>query len=183
MIRRPPRSTLFPYTTLFRSLTIVQALSVSSTSTRSRKSEESRDARTRLAPSGTTWIRGGRTCGSSSTATRGSDRGASSPGKRRSCRMLVEHSSDRSRPASSVRMFDASDRRLYRARQAPPGSDTLGWEEDLMARKKGTKKGAKKGGRRTTKRKTSRKREPGRLRAASRPRRGRPRIPQLEALQ
>ena len=72
--------------------------------------------------------------------------------------MLVEHSSDRSRPASSVRMFDASDRRLYRARQAPPGSDTLGREEDLMARKKGAKKGAKKGGRRTTKRKTSRKR-------------------------
>src|SRR6266446_3731502 len=116
---------------------MVQALSVSSTSTGSRSSEESRDARTRLAPSGTTWMRGGWACG------------ASSPGKRESCRMLVEHSSDRSRPASSVWMFDASDRRLYRARQAPPGSDTLGWEEDLMARKKGAKKGAKKGGRRT----------------------------------
>jgi hypothetical protein len=97
---------------------------------------------------------------SSAIATRGSDFGAVSLGKRESCRMAAKHFSDRSRPASSVRMcvrmFDASDPRLYRARKLHR-SDTLGREEDLMAAKKGSKKGAKKGAKRSTKRKKSRK--------------------------
>src|SRR5205085_5604003 len=70
------------------------------------------------------WMREGRCAGSRVTATRGSDLSAASPEKRESCRMVAEHSSDRSRPASRARiafqMFDASDPRLYRASQAPP---------------------------------------------------------------
>src|SRR5258705_12310947 len=99
---------------------MVQALSVSSTSTGSRKSVARREASTRLAPCGTTWMRDGRSGASSAIATRGSDFGAVSLGKRESCRMAAEHSSDRSRAPSSaqitIRMFDASDLRLYRAR-------------------------------------------------------------------
>src|SRR5712692_6492220 len=77
---------------------MVQALSVSSTSTGSRRSDDSRAARTRLAPCGTTWMREGRWISSwSSVATRGSDLGLEvSPGNRESCRMAEEHSSIRS---------------------------------------------------------------------------------------
>src|SRR5947209_12644795 len=45
MIRRPPRSTLFPYTTLFRSTSHGRAPSIGSTSTRAPKSRRWREHR------------------------------------------------------------------------------------------------------------------------------------------
>src|SRR5471030_703395 len=70
---------------------MVQALSVSSTSTGSRSSEESWAARTRLALSGSTWIREGfslRASGSSATSGCGAFVAGES-GKRLSCRILI----------------------------------------------------------------------------------------------
>src|SRR2546423_4415049 len=79
---------------------MVQALSVSSTSTGSRRSVLSRAASTRLAPSGPSRMREGRCSSSWSSATRGSDLGGwVSPGKRESCRMVESHSS---RPDSAI---------------------------------------------------------------------------------
>src|SRR5258708_24069867 len=74
---------------------MVKALSVSSMSTGSRKSDESFAARTRCAPWGTSRMREGGCCsGRSRVATRGSDFAlGNSPGKRESCRMAEEHSS------------------------------------------------------------------------------------------
>src|SRR5438270_4546568 len=90
-------------------------------------------------------MRDGRSGASTATATRGSDFGALSLGKRESCRMTVKHSSDRSRPPSSapkcIQMFDASDLRLYRATQAPTerhfgtGGGPDGCEEGLEERR------------------------------------------------
>src|SRR2546430_7164265 len=55
MIRRPPRSTLFPYTTLFRSLQLFVGISSRVTRTAHGKPEETRDSvanRTEHCPSG-----------------------------------------------------------------------------------------------------------------------------------
>src|SRR2546422_7786788 len=42
MIRRPPRSTLFPYTTLFRSVTALEAAARAATGPRTRTSERAK---------------------------------------------------------------------------------------------------------------------------------------------
>src|SRR5437868_2565890 len=95
---------------------MVQALSVSCTSTGSRRSELSCEASTRLAPWETSRMREGRSGGSAAgkAATRGSERGSwCSPGKRESCRMATRHSS---RPAPALfkadRAQDSSDPKL-----------------------------------------------------------------------
>src|SRR5256885_7280459 len=57
MIRRPPRSTLFPYTTLFRSLVLKQQARLHQPRRRSISSRTSRQGRPRL---GSAWCRASR---------------------------------------------------------------------------------------------------------------------------